>query len=279
MRPLLSLLGSRVQEAPVAARSGVASMMMAVVPPTWAWYDVAIAGYLGLSAVSLALKPEEVAKATPWSKWSIGYRFKTPCSARTAMLVKYIPAFCLAGWWAVTAGGGGEALMPFLMAAHFGKRIAEVVGVQDFSGSPTEELYASGLIALFYAFVAWLEMRSGPGAVPAIASAGLATFAVGQAGNFYHHHVLSQLRKRNGYGKYHIPEGGLFGLVGCPHYLFEIISWIGAAMVAQSAHAWLVAFWVAGMLGGRATVTTAWYRDKFGPEYPSDRKHIVPFVF
>ena len=273
MRPTLSLLRSAAEApaAAVAARSSVVSML--AVPPSWAWYDILIAGYLGLTAVSLALKPEEVARATPWSKWAIGYNFKTPVSARTGMLVKYLPAVGLAGWLAASQGG----LMPALMLAHFGKRCVEVLAVHDFSGSPTEELYTCGFISLFYAMVAWLLMRDGAAADPAIAAAGLATFVVGQAGNLYHHALLAGLRRSEG-PKYRVPQGGLFEYCGCPHYLCEVVSWFGAALVAQNAHAFLVAFWVAGMLGGRSVVTTRWYRDRFGDAYPASRRHIVPFV-
>jgi len=64
-------------------------------------------------------------------------------------------------------------------------------------------------------------------------------FAVGLAGNFYHHHLLSRLRADSGGDGddkkgYKIPTGGLFGLVTCPHYLFEILAFFGFAMIAQT---------------------------------------------
>ncbi|XP_034592486.1 uncharacterized protein [Setaria viridis] len=59
---------------------------------------------------------------------------------------------------------------------------------------------------------------------------GALVFAVDTAGNFYHHHLLSRLRAAGGGDKgYKIPRGGLFELVACPQYLFEII---GFAMIS-----------------------------------------------
>lgn len=251
--------------------------MLSVLPATWAWYDFVIAGYLGLTAVSLALKPEEVAKASPWSKFAIGYNFKTPCRARTGMLVKYVPSVCLSVWW---AAAGGALLAPALMLGHYGKRCLEVFFVHDFSGSPTEELSTCSIISLFYAMVAWLFLRAAVAADPVLVGAGAATYALGQAGNLYHHVLLAQLRRaRTAEKQYFVPEGGLFAYVSCPHYLCEVVSWTGAAMVLPATHTFLVAFWVLGMLGGRSVVTTAWYLEKFGDRYPRSRMNLVPFVF
>ena len=49
-------------------------------------------------------------------------------------------------------------------------------------------------------------------------------FAVGSAGNLYHHHLLASLRKGGDTG-YKVPMGGLFELVAAPHYLFELVAW------------------------------------------------------
>eukprot|EP00274_Cyanoptyche_gloeocystis_P004957 CAMPEP_0196667728 /NCGR_PEP_ID=MMETSP1086-20130531/65240_1 /TAXON_ID=77921 /ORGANISM="Cyanoptyche gloeocystis , Strain SAG4.97" /LENGTH=193 /DNA_ID=CAMNT_0042005083 /DNA_START=99 /DNA_END=677 /DNA_ORIENTATION=- len=54
---------------------------------------------------------------------------------------------------------------------------------------------------------------------------GLAIFIIGEVGNFYHHMLLSNLRREKGTKQYLIPTGGLFELVVCPHYFFEIIAW------------------------------------------------------
>lgn len=56
-----------------------------------------------------------------------------------------------------------------------------------------------------------------------------------------------------------IPRGFLFERVSCPHYSFEICSWIGFALVAQtwSALAFLVvgAFWARGRTRGTRPIS------------------------
>jgi len=104
---------------------------------------------------------------------------------------------------------------------------------------------------------------------------GVLAFAVGLAGNFYHHYLLSRLRAAGGGDKkvYKIPTGGLFGLVTCPHYLFEILVFFGFAMISQTLYALTVAVGTAAYLAGRK-----WYDSKFD-EFPSRIKALVPYVW
>jgi steroid 5-alpha reductase family enzyme len=62
-------------------------------------------------------------------------------------------------------------------------------------------------------------------------------FFIGISGNFYHHYLLSKLRGE-GEREYRIPKGGLFELVICPHYLFEIMGFLGVSFiyVSDSGH-------------------------------------------
>ena len=50
-------------------------------------------------------------------------------------------------------------------------------------------------ISLFYSMVTWLFLRADLTASPLLAGGGLAVFALGQAGNLYHHVLLANLRK------------------------------------------------------------------------------------
>ena len=111
---------------------------------------------------------------------------------------------------------------------------------------------------------------------------GVLAFAVGLAGNFYHHHLLSRLRADSGGDGddkkgYKIPTGGLFGLVTCPHYLFEILAFFGFAMIAQTLYALAVATGTAAYLAGRSCATRRWYRSKF-QEFPARIKALLPYV-
>uniref|UniRef100_J3MIQ8 3-oxo-5-alpha-steroid 4-dehydrogenase C-terminal domain-containing protein n=1 Tax=Oryza brachyantha TaxID=4533 RepID=J3MIQ8_ORYBR len=107
---------------------------------------------------------------------------------------------------------------------------------------------------------------------------GVAAFAVGIAGNFYHHFLLSQLRTTTAKTKeYRIPTGGLFALVACPHYLFEIVGFFGFAMIAQTVHALAVAAGAAAYLAGRSCATRRWYESKF-EDFPASVKALVPYI-
>jgi very-long-chain enoyl-CoA reductase len=100
----------------------------------------------------------------------------------------------------------------------------------------------------------------------------------GQALNFYHHLLLARLRPAGDGGGYRIPQGGLFSLVACPHYLAEIVSWIGYAVMAGLPTAWGNVFIVTLYLGARSRATLRWYRDKL-PGWPAGRRALIPFVF
>ena len=256
------------------------STQVASIMSKWSVVDIVIAGYLAFSAPAVAIGMINDPSAMPWSKFAIGYSFKMPCSARTGMLMKYIPALCLGICWG--ALNGPDAVTAVVLT-HFAKRVLEVLVLHDFSGSPTEESPACALIGCFYAMISWLFLRDGVRASPPAVTGGGVLSAVGMVGNLYHHILLKNLRSK-GTGatavkKYYVPRGGLFEFVACPHYLFEILTFAGVACMTQSVHTSLVVFWVASMLTARSVSTTQWYVDKFGADYPPSRRHIIPFLF
>ncbi len=73
-------------------------------------------------------------------------------------------------------------------------------------------------------------------------------FALGEAGNAWAHVKLCRLRSGAGLAERALPSGGLFQLIDCPHYLFEIVSWIGFALVAAVLQSWVFALAVTGIL-------------------------------
>lgn len=107
--------------------------------------------------------------------------------------------------------------------------------------------------------------------------AGIAIFLVGIVGNFYHHCILSKLRKE-GEKEYKIPQGGLFDLVICPHYLFEILGFIGISCISQTVYALAFTAGTIGYLTGRSYATRKWYLAKF-EDFPKDVKALVPYIF
>lgn len=107
---------------------------------------------------------------------------------------------------------------------------------------------------------------------------GIVLFIIGIVGNFYHHHILSNLRTK-GNREYKIPKGGLFDLVICPHYLFEIIEFIGVSCIAQTTYALAFTLGTMFYLTGRSYATREWYLLKFGEKFGSDVKVLIPYVF
>ncbi|KAH7536869.1 hypothetical protein FEM48_Zijuj03G0031900 [Ziziphus jujuba var. spinosa] len=98
----------------------------------------------------------------------------------------------------------------------------------------------------------------------------------GIAGNFYHHILLAHLRKK-GEKEYKIPKGGLFGLVICPHCLFEIIGFVGFFLISRTLHAFFIAIGISFYLMGRSYATRRWYISKF-ENFPKDGKALIPSI-
>ena len=88
--------------------------------------------------------------------------------------------------------------------------------------------------------------------------------------------ILTNLRKPGETG-YKIPFGGGFKWVSNPHYLGELLQWIGFAIACWSLPA--VAFVCITManLLPKAMSNHRWYHDKFD-EYPTERKALIPYI-
>lgn len=106
---------------------------------------------------------------------------------------------------------------------------------------------------------------------------GLALFLCGFALHVVSDAAIRGLR-RPGETGYKIPRGGLFGLVSNPNYLGEIVQWIGFALITRSPAAWAFAFFTFCNVFPRAISNHRWYREHF-PDYPAERKIIIPFIF
>ncbi|OEL22684.1 hypothetical protein BAE44_0016297 [Dichanthelium oligosanthes] len=203
------------------------------------------------------------------------------------MLVCYVPALVavLASFGVPGAVDGARAqLLSAALAVHFLKRVLEVLFVHRYSGSMP--LATALLISSSYLFIGvamiYVQHLSYNLPEPAVnlLYPGLLVFAVGITGNFYHHYLLSRLRDGGGGDDkgYKIPRGGLFELVACPHYLFEIIGFFGLAMMSQTVYALTVAFGSAVYLACRSSATRRWYASKF-EEFPARVKALVPYVW
>ncbi len=105
---------------------------------------------------------------------------------------------------------------------------------------------------------------------------GTVTFLIGYTLNKASDRTLTRLRKQNP-NEYSIPYGGAYRWVSCPNYLGEIITWFGFCCAAWSIAGLAFAFMTASNLIFRALDNHQWYQEKF-PDYPKERKAIIPFV-
>ncbi len=181
----------------------------------------------------------------------------------------------------------GAGLATLLWSAHFLRRTWESAFVHRYSKPRigpgdylTEYVYYWG----FAAWIAWsVTTRSQHAPLVFVQVLGLGLFVLAEAGNARAHRMLRELRAPFGREK-HIPRGWLFRRVSCPHYLFEILSWVGFNLVTQT---WAgVAFMLvgAGILGAWAHTRHVAYRRQFDGQdgrekYPDQRRALIPFLF
>jgi len=107
--------------------------------------------------------------------------------------------------------------------------------------------------------------------------AGSLIFFCGFAIHVQADHTIRSLRKpgESGYG---IPSGGLFRWVTSPHYLGEMVQWLGWAILTWSLAGLAFALFTACNLLPRALSNHRWYLQQFA-DYPVKRKVLVPYLF
>lgn len=236
--------------------------------------------YLGISEVlGNHLKYSKFWSVNPQKSGGGGIKL----SSRTGMLLLYSPA-AVAGLasFLIFPGGGIRFLMVKLaITIHFSKRVLESLFVHKYSGGMMLDsvvLISSSYLSLAAGMI-YVHHMTLKAAEPLVdlKYLGLSLFLVGISGNFYHHYLLSKLRKKNE-KSYKIPTGGLFNLVICPHYLFEILGLLGISFISQTLFSYSCAIGCAFYLMGRSYVTRQWYLSKF-ENFPKNVKALIPFVF
>ena len=105
---------------------------------------------------------------------------------------------------------------------------------------------------------------------------GITLFFAGFVMNRQSDAILQSLRDAPG-SDYAIPYGGSFRYVSSPHYLGELMQWSGFALASWSPAAAAFVLFSAANLIPRALATHRWYRQKF-PDYPPDRKAVLPYI-
>lgn len=96
---------------------------------------------------------------------------------------------------------------------------------------------------------------------------------------FEAHKIFAELKIKSPH-THSIPNGSLFNLVSCPHYLCEVIIYSCFMFILGTSHLTgvLVWFWVFTNQLIAATMSHNWYKTKF-KEYPQDRCAIIPFIW
>ena len=105
---------------------------------------------------------------------------------------------------------------------------------------------------------------------------GFIVFVSGFAINIFADNVLFKIRKNS--NDYQIPYGGIYKYISCPNYFGEILEWTGFAMMSWSLAGLSFCVWTIVNLLPRALANHKWYKQHF-PEYPANRKALIPFLF
>jgi 3-oxo-5-alpha-steroid 4-dehydrogenase 1 len=88
--------------------------------------------------------------------------------------------------------------------------------------------------------------------------------------------TLRRLRKTGEHG-YKIPHGGAFEYVSTPHFLGEIIEWLGYAIAVNHTSAYAFFLFTMSNLIPRSLSHHQWYDNNF-KDYPKNRRAIIPFL-
>lgn len=93
--------------------------------------------------------------------------------------------------------------------------------------------------------------------IPSVVLQGILIFLFGNALQSHSHYLLARLTKTStstrrrssstsGAPRYRIPRGGAFELVSCPHYLGEIVIYLGLAILTGTrvVGPWMMVAWV-----------------------------------
>jgi 3-oxo-5-alpha-steroid 4-dehydrogenase 1 len=111
---------------------------------------------------------------------------------------------------------------------------------------------------------------------------GVALYYAAFFSNLHSDRAVRNLRTKEevaeGIKTYRIPEGGLFRYVSNPSYLTELLFWAGFALFTWSlAGVYILAISAANLIP-RAVSSHTWYREQF-PDYPENRKILIPFIW
>lgn len=100
--------------------------------------------------------------------------------------------------------------------------------------------------------------------------------------NIHSDHIQRNLRTKEevarGERHYRMPVGGLYRYVTNASYFTELVLWTGFAILTWGPGGIFIVTISAVNLVPRAIATHRWYKERF-PDYPPERKVLIPFVY
>ncbi|KAE9418079.1 hypothetical protein Angca_007742 [Angiostrongylus cantonensis] len=171
---------------------------------------------------------------------------------------------------------------------HYAKRLFETEFIHRFSNETMPRFNVIKNCSYYWGFAAFIAyFTNHPAYTPPYFGScqvyfGLVAFAIAEFGNLSIHILLRNLRPP-GTRERRIPrpDGNpmslLFNFVSCPNYTYEVMSWVSFSIMVQSLPSLL--FTIAGFIQ-----MTIWAKNKHRiynkefPDYPKERKAIVPFL-
>lgn len=182
----------------------------------------------------------------------------------------------------------GVAPIALLWVFHFARRTLESLWVHRYSGRPVPPSDYLVEYLYYWGFGTWIALGISSSdwhpTSPLLSTCGLVVFFAGELGNAWCHLKLRSLRSSSGVEEKSIPEGGPFELVSCPHYTFEVMSWLGFAVYSWTLGSLAFSIVGAGILVSYAMARHTNYKKTYDgkdgrPLYPPSRKALIPFVF
>ena len=247
-----------------------------IIPSNWTTFNIFFYSIFGIFAVLLGFLDYFELLAMRYSKFGT----KQGVPSRTAMVILYafplIVATVLA-WPYLPTATPVQWIVYGAVMLHFTKRTLESAFVHKYSGHMQPLTF--GIIVFTYALMAGMITGLNAKPIPAMDLyfyVGVVFVLVGEAGNFYHHKLLADLRSDD--GEYHLPRGGWFDQATCPHYFFELLTWLGMALISQHLFTWLIFIAMFGYFIARSIKTKQWYMKRFD-NYPADQKFMIPYIF
>lgn len=232
--------------------------------------------------------------------------------------------FAAALWIRGQSGTSGDHVLglndvpALLFVVHLCRRAYECVYVHAWGNG---KMHVGGYVlgVLHYAFVPFVVIASewccdddfarNPAPSATQMALGSLLCCYGQAQQYIHHKILSDLRKGDTVSfraQYSIPRGRWFNTVSSPHYLAEILIYVAFAIMLHPLHTKLtlcdtlfhpnshptsyafglqrykhliLCLWVATNLTVSARSSHSWYLHRFGSKYPKNRQAIIPLIF